>query len=148
MTLSSPELRRFVQRALVDASGTVSPDHAQLASAFNALCEQLRTRLQPLFGTAASTALFARALHVATQEFPWLPDVITKDAAERCLANGKAPGDATLSVGRLEEGLATVLADEIALLSTFVGKDLVLPLVQQAWGVARPTEPARSKDDQ
>ena len=35
---------------------------------------------------------------------------------------------------------AAVLADAIGLLSTFVGEDLVLPLVQQAWGTAMLTE--------
>ena len=41
---------------------------------------------------------------------------------------------------RLEEGLAAVLAHNIALLSAFVGEDLVLPLVQQAWGTAMLAE--------
>ena len=41
---------------------------------------------------------------------------------------------------RLEEGLAAVLAHNIALLNAFVGEDLVLPLVQEAWGTAMLTE--------
>ena len=40
-----------------------------------------------------------------------------------------------LEIDTLEEGLAAVLAHNIGLLSAFVGEDLVLPLVQQAWGV-------------
>jgi hypothetical protein len=42
---------------------------------------------------------------------------------------------AVLEIDRLEEGLAAVLAHNIGLLVAFVGEDLVLPLVQQAWGV-------------
>ena len=41
---------------------------------------------------------------------------------------------------RLQEGLAAVLAHNIALLSAFVGEDLVLPLVQQAWSTAIAAE--------
>jgi hypothetical protein len=33
-------------------------------------------------------------------------------------------------------GLAAVLAFDVGLLVTFVGDDLILPLVQQAWGGA------------
>jgi hypothetical protein len=46
---------------------------------------------------------------------------------------GSRPSDNSRSTQ--EEGLAAVLAHKIGLLNTFVGEDLVLPLVQQAWGV-------------
>lgn len=134
MTLSPPSLRRFVRRALVDATGVASPDPAQLASAFDLLSERLRLQLQPVFGAAAVTALFVRAVHVATLEFPWLRELVRNDH-DPCV------GDRIASVGQLEldtleEGLAAVLAHNIGLLNAFVGEDLVLPLVQQAWGVA------------
>jgi hypothetical protein len=145
MPLSSSNLRRFVRHALMDASGTESPTHEQLAVAFDARSEQLRARLQPLFGAAAITALFARALHVATMEFPWLREVIAKDPNFRSV-NGMP--DSALQTGSFEEGLAALLAHQIGLLSTFVGDDLVLPLVQQAWGATPSAEPASSEDDQ
>ena len=43
---------------------------------------------------------------------------------------------ANLDVNTVHEGLATVLASNIGLLNGFVGEDLVLPLMQQAWGVS------------
>src|SRR5258708_225305 len=86
MILSSPQLRRFVRRRLGEARGGKTLDRPQLASAFNTLCDRLQQRLQPLFGTSAVTALFARALHVATVEFPWLADVIGKNG-DGCSAN-------------------------------------------------------------
>ena len=136
MSLSSPQLRRFVRRALVDAIGAAEPDRTRLASAFNTLCERLRQRLQPLFGTAAVDALFARALQVRTAEFPWLKESVGKEgcSTDVVAAVREVPMD------RLEEGLAAVLAHNIALLSAFVGEDLVLPLVQEAWGTAMLTE--------
>lgn len=133
MPLHSPSLRRFVRRALVDTAGVTDPDPAQLASAFATLCQGLRNRLQPLFGTAAVSALFVRSIDVAVGEHPWLAQILPKDQ-DSCSADTIAtPG--SLDVNMLQEGLATVLACNIGLLSAFVGEDLVLPLVEQAWGV-------------
>lgn len=134
MPLDSPSLRRFVRRALVDATGVADPDRAQLASAFGTLCRRLHDRLQPLFGTAAVSALFVRAVHVATGEYPWLGEM-ARNGRDSCSADRIATLG-SLDVGTLHEGLATVLAHNVGLLSAFVGEDLVLPLVQQAWGVS------------
>src|SRR3954447_2429669 len=87
MALSSPHLRRFVRRSLVAATGAATPDRAQLASAFDMLCDRFRTRLHPVFGTAAIAALFARALQLATAEFRWLAELVRKDG-ERCSLEG------------------------------------------------------------
>jgi hypothetical protein len=133
MPLQSPSLRRFVRRALVDATGVAEPDHAQIASAFNMLCQRLRTRLQPLFGTTAVGALFVRSVHVAAGEYPWLGEIAPK-GQDSCSVDRNATLE-RIDVNTLYEGLATVLAHNIGLLSAFVGEDLVLPLVQQAWGV-------------
>jgi hypothetical protein len=133
MTLSPPSLRRFVRRALVDATGAASPDPAQLASAFDLLCERLRRQLKPLFGAAAANALFVRAVHVAAAEFSWLREVLPSDT-DPCASDRIASVEAP-AIETVEEGLAAVLAHNIGLLNTFLGEDLVLPLVQQAWGV-------------
>jgi hypothetical protein len=132
MSLSPPSLRRFVRRTLVDATGQSSPDRAQLAMSFDLLCEGLRRQLQPLFGTTAVSALFVRALHVATIEFPWLRELLR--GPNPCAVDGIG-GLGPLEIDALAEGLAAVLAHDIGLLTTFVGEDLVLPLVQQAWDV-------------
>src|SRR5437773_2246139 len=101
MSLSSPQLRRFVRRALVDATAAAAPDPRRLASAYNALSGRLRQRLQPLFGTTAVNALVARAGHVAVVEFPWLAEAIGKDGG-----NFSADGLTTVhgvEAGGLEE---------------------------------------------
>jgi hypothetical protein len=134
MPLHSPSLRRFVRRALVDTTGVAEPDRTQLASAFETLCQRLRDQLRPLFGTAAVGALLVRSVHVATGEYPWLGGIVPK-GPDSCSVDGIATLE-NLDVNTLHEGLATVLAHNIGLLSAFVGEDLVLPLVQQAWGVS------------
>jgi hypothetical protein len=131
--VNSPKLRRFVRHALVAATGTTSPNRMQLASAFDVLCDQLRTRLRPLFGATAISALFARALHLSTIEFPWLADVLPKDG-ERCSLDGIDAAAEAIPSQFFEEGLTAVLAHDIGLLATFIGDDFVMPLVQEAWG--------------
>jgi hypothetical protein len=133
MTVSPPSLRRFVRRALAGAAGAASPNREQLGSAFDLLCERLRRHLQPLFGAAAVNALFKRALHVTAGEFSWLRELVPSDH-NPCVGHRIASaGD--LDIETLAEGLAALLAHNIGLLNTFVGEDLVLPLVQQAWGI-------------
>jgi hypothetical protein len=134
MPLSAPSLRRFVRRALVDATGATRPDRTQLASAFDTLCARLRRQLQTVFGISAVDALFARALHVAAVDFPWLRELV-RNGADPC-AGERVASVERFKTDTLEEGLAAVLAHNISLLSAFVGEDLVLPLVQQAWGVS------------
>jgi hypothetical protein len=134
MSLSSLQLRRLVRRTLLERSEAASSSRPPLASAFNTLCERLRDRFQPLFGATAVAALFARAVHVATLEFPWLADVIGKNG-DRCSADVIAALQG-VDMDHVEEGLAAVLAHDIELLRAFVGDDLILPLVRHAWGVA------------
>jgi hypothetical protein len=132
MILSSPSLRRFVRRALVDATGAAAPGRAQLASAFDLLCERLRGQLKPLFGATAVNALFVRAVHVATAEYPWLRELSPSDQ-DPCVSD-RIASLGEVDVETVAEGLAAVLAHNIGLLNALVGEDLVVPLVQQAWG--------------
>jgi hypothetical protein len=141
--MRSTHLRRFVARTLVDATQLAVPDGAALAAAFTKLCERLRSRLQPLFGAAAVAALFARALHLSAAEYPWVVDVVQEDGA-RCALDGLT----TVNSDDVVQGLAALLAHDIALLSTFIGEDMVLPLVQQAWGTeVLPMETVKSEGE-
>jgi hypothetical protein len=148
MTLTSPQLRRFVRRALVDTTGVPAPSVPQIASAFDSLCKRLRTRLQPLFGGVAISALFGRSLHLAVAEFPWLQELVPADT-ERCALDTVPDVEGRFTTEMLQEGLGAILAHDIALLSTFIGEDFVLPLVQQAWGTVSPAaeKSARSEGE-
>ena len=143
---SSPALLRFVVGALIAATSSPAPDPGQIAAAYDARCVELRRRLQPLFGTQAVAALFARALHMAAAEYPWLAEAIPKDH-ERCSPEGleRIPGGLDPAV--MAAGLASVLANQISLLAMLIGDDLVLPLVQEAWAETTPSDAARSNDD-
>src|SRR5437764_1480691 len=75
VAIGSPELQRFVRRTLADIAGLADPPPARLAAAFATLCGGLHKQLEPLFGKQAVAALFARALHMAASEHPWLTEV-------------------------------------------------------------------------
>jgi hypothetical protein len=137
MPLSSPALRRFVQHTLVSSAGPASPDRAHLAASFDVLCERLRARLHPLFGASAIAALYARAVSVATAEFPWLAEVVAKDGTP-CSLDGLERVSGAVDRDALVKGLAAVLAHEIGLLSAFIGEEFVMPLVQAAWESTAP----------
>lgn len=137
----------MVAEALVAATDVAAPTRQQLAAAFALLCERLRARLDPLFGSAAVAALFARALRMAAAEFPWLTEVVPP-GGERCLPEGLARAAEHCDVKVVQDGLSAVLAGEIALLSAFIGDDLVATLVHDAWGGEPPRGPAGNKDPQ
>jgi hypothetical protein len=88
-----------------------------------------------MFGSDAITALFRRAVRVGTLEFPWLADIIPRDT-ELCSVDGLDTAGAHLEPELIAEGLAAVLANDVGLLSTFIGDDLVMPLVEEAWATA------------
>ena len=138
MGSESARLRRFVRHALITVTGDPAPDVAQLRAAFDLLCDQLWRRLRPLFGELAVKALFVRALHVSQTEFPWLQGV-TPDGS-RCALHGLDAVSRDLAAHLLADGLSAILAQKIALLSAFIGEDVVLPLVEQSWGAASLTD--------
>jgi hypothetical protein len=132
MPLSPSQLRAYVSRSLTRAAGTSTPDSAQISAAFDELCERLRSKLRPLFGAEAVSALFGRALHVAASDHPWIRNVVTGEAL--CGSGDDVSALSGLDAERIHNGFVAVLAINIELLNTFIGEDLVLPLVQVAWG--------------
>jgi hypothetical protein len=145
MGLDSARLRRFVRHALVAATDDAAPDGAQLRAAFDVLCDQLWFRLRPLFGELAIRALFARALHLSQAEFRWLEGV-TLESGNRCALQKLDTVSRDLTAHVLADGLAALLAHEIALLSAFIGEDIVLPIVEQSWGAASMTDRSASSE--
>jgi hypothetical protein len=138
MGLESARLRRFVRHAVVAATDDAAPDAAQLRAAFELLCQRLWLRLRPMFGELALRALLARSLHVAQTEHPWLQGV-TLDGSG-CSFNGIDTVSRDLPPHILADGLSAILTQKIALLSAFIGDDVVLPLVEQSWGAASLTD--------
>ena len=128
-------LRRIVRRALAGdrREHAPRPSVAGLADAFDARSDELRQRLNVLFGAAAIDALFVHALRVAGAEHAWLADAVQLAghglSTKGLRQNGKTPGAATV-----EKALVAVLATTLEALVTFIGRDLVLPIIADTWG--------------
>jgi len=128
-------LRLVVRRALASDRRKNVPRLTVdgLADAFDARCDELRKRLNVLFGPAAIDALFAHALRVAGAEHPWLAGAVQQGghglSTKGLRENGTAPG-----AGAVEKALVAILATALEALVTFIGRDLVLPIIADTWG--------------
>ena len=135
MPETSPAARVLARRVLRhEASGRAEP--AALAEAAERADARLRGRLASLIGPTGYTALVARAVYLAQAEVPAL-ERVTVDALATGAEGGlhgvrefaRASGDA----GAAEAGLSAILAHVIGLLVTFIGEDLALRLIREAW---------------
>jgi hypothetical protein len=123
-------LRLAIRALLSNESG-----HAEampVGAAAVALCERLSRTLEPLVGEAGVSALFARSLHLAKSEFPWL-----------ALAQDAAPADAPFTqlricLGRQTpavaiEGASAFIAAFCGLLISLIGDAMTRRLLRDAW---------------
>jgi hypothetical protein len=133
MDASSSRYRQFARGALVKTTNSAAPTHSQLMAAFQTLRERLRQTLLPVFGSTAVEALFDRSRHLATDEFPWFAELLPK-RDERAIDLSKVAGPAAIET--LRDGLAAMLAHDIALLVALIGEDFIRPLIHKAWGAA------------
>ena len=136
----SPAAQVLARRVLRhEAGGRAEP--AALAEAVERADARLRGRLASLIGPTGYTTLVARAVHLARAEVPAL-ECVTVDAPATGAEGGlhgvrefaRASGDA----GAAEAGLSAILAHVVGLLVTFIGEDLALRLVREAWPELAP----------
>jgi hypothetical protein len=105
-----------------------------LADAFDARAEELRQRLNVLFGPAAIDALFAHALRVAGAEHTWLAGAVQQTGHGLSTKGLRENGNAARGAAAVEKALVAVLAAALEALVTFIGRDLVLPIIADTWG--------------
>jgi hypothetical protein len=131
----SPAAQVLARRVLRhEAGGRAEP--AALAEAAERADARLRGRLASLIGQTGYTTLLARAVRLAQAEVPALEHV-TVDAlaigAEGGLHGVREFARATGDADAAEAGLSAILAHVIGLLVTFIGEDLALRLIRDAW---------------
>jgi len=129
----SPSARDLARRALLDTGGG-QREPAALVEAADHAYARLRDRLADLIGVLGYDALVARAVRLAQAESPGLTRVTVAVQAEDGLQGLRAftltsSGDPVAAA----EGLAALLAHIIGLLIVFVGEDLAVRLVREAW---------------
>jgi len=129
----SATARDLARRALLD-TGRGQREPAALVEAADHAYARLRDRLADLIGVLGYGALVARAVRLAQAESPGLTRVTVTAQAEDGLQGLRAftlasSGDPVAAA----EGLAALLAHIIELLIVFIGEDLAVRLVREAW---------------
>jgi hypothetical protein len=107
-------------------------DTPGLAAAAERVCQKLSRRLSRLVSPAGSHAIVSRALHLARVEFPFLEGVRAAGAAEACF-EGLDARLHDIEAGAACKGLLAVMGLLLDLLVGFIGEDLTLRLVREAW---------------
>ena len=129
MNRATPRMRDIAGRLIafeargIKSSGTRTPAACRVG-------EKLRPQLAALMGNVGFSALQSRALALANGQFSWLRAVHVK-------ADGGFQGldavDAQIDPGEFFEGCVVLFAHLLGLLVTFIGEELTLRLVSEAW---------------
>jgi excisionase family DNA binding protein len=129
----SPAARALARRLLLhEAGGRAEP--AALAEAAGRAHGRLHGRLAGVIGATGFATLFARAVQLALPEHPGLRHLRVEAGPAGGLAGlaefaaASAPEPAAAAAG-----LTAMFVNFIGLLGTFIGEDLALRLVRQAW---------------
>jgi len=129
MSRATPQMRDFAERLIAfetrgkKSSGTKTP------AAFQVF-EKLRPHLATLMGKGGFRALLARALALASADVLWLSALHVKaDGSLEQLEDLKAQVDPK----EIVEGCVVLVTELLGLLVAFIGDDLTLRLVREAW---------------
>jgi hypothetical protein len=123
------KLKECARRLLACEAAAAKPGGAKNSTAFR-VCEKLHLALAKLMGAMGFRALLSRALALASAEVHWLGALHIK-------ADGTLEGleevDTKRDRDEIAEGEVVLVAHLLGLLVTFIGPELTLQLVQEAW---------------
>ncbi|MEO5761442.1 MAG: hypothetical protein ABIR28_03935 [Vicinamibacteria bacterium] len=126
----SPELKALARRAAVHEA-SVGFGAAGQGAAFGAV-EKLRVPLSKLIGPAGFSALLTRAIALGGKDVPWLLSLQVN-------ADGSLEGlEAYPNGGAVARGEVVVMNQLVLLLETFIGPELALGLLRDAWPTMDP----------
>ena len=125
----TPEVKALASRLMAYEAGKVTSGGAPRSAAFR-VCDKLRQPISRLAGVAGFRSLLSRALALASGEVRSLKSVhINADG----YLEGLDEGQAQLSRDEEAKGEIVLIAHLLGLLATFIGEELMLRLVQEAW---------------
>ena len=128
----TPPLSEKLARRLLRSEAADLPNAEELAAATARAYARLRTHLAVFLGEQGFDALWRRAIHVAQRERHAWDDAVGEDSSPTLppgLHGALRGGDAAEAHTRLIAAFACF----IALLFTFIGEDLGVRLIYQAW---------------
>lgn len=129
MSLAILKMRDFAERIISYETRKNKSSGTKLL-AVSVVSDNLRPHLATLMGNVGYHALFSRALTLTSAEIPWLRSMHVK-------ADGSFQGldelEAKVDPDEIFEGCVVLLAQLLELLVAFIGEDLTLRLVHEAW---------------
>ena len=129
MSQINPRWRNLTERLITFETKENMPSGTKIPGACLA-SDKLRPHLVSLMGSIGYRALLARALGLAKAEFAWLQGVQIKTDAS---CEGFEELEAHVDPDEFSEGSVVLLSHLLGLLVAFIGEELTLRLVRQAW---------------
>lgn len=129
MSKSASQLKQFARRLLAHEASSSKSAAAHTPTAFR-VCEKLRKPLGKLLGLGGFRALLLRAQALAGMEVPWL-------LALQLKADGSIEGldelEKKFKSPAIAQGEIVLVAQLLALMTTFIGAELTLRLLHDIW---------------
>jgi hypothetical protein len=129
MSCATPEMRNLAQQLVAYESRGSKSAEAKTAPAL-LVCEKLRPVLATLMGNGGFRGLLSRAVVLAALEAPWLKGAQVN--AQGTL-EGLESASTEIDPRQVTEGSVVLIAHALGLLSAFIGEDLTVRFVQEAW---------------
>jgi hypothetical protein len=134
MSRATPQMHQLAKR-LIAHEARENKSSGTISTAIFPVPEKLRPLVAALVGNAGFRVLLSRALVLAKPEVPWLRAVHVK--ADGSLA-GPAEFEAQVDPGTIVAGRIAVLAQLLAMLREFIGENLTMQLIREAWPALFP----------
>jgi hypothetical protein len=143
MTPVPPPLEDFARRLFVHEAGERQRT-SDFVDAMERVCQALHTRLAPLVSVAGFNALFGRAVTLAAREFPFLAGIAI--TAPNCSLDGLRQALEGREPAEMADALVAILAHFLWLLVIFIGENLGMRKVHEAWPDVPSTPPGFSSE--
>jgi len=129
MSQAAPKMRNFAARLIAYETRGKRSSETKTPTAFFVV-DKLRPQLTTFMGNAGFRALLSRALALANAEVPWLRAVHVKaDGSLERLHELREQ----LDPDQIFEGSVVLVAQLLGLLVAFIGEELTLRLMRDAW---------------
>jgi hypothetical protein len=129
MNTARPQMHSLARRVVAHEDSENKSSALPSQAAFP-VPEKLHRPLAALVGNSGFGALLSRALALASAEVPWLGALHVKTDGS---LGGMADLELQADPARIAQGRVAVLAQLLELLREFIGENLTLQLMAEAW---------------
>jgi len=131
MRRARPETHNLALELLAREGGVGGDPEREVAAA-ERVFRKLGEPLSMLVGRAGFQSLLARAINLSAAESPLLRGIVGETLQEDSL-QGLRPALPGADAAEVTEAMVNVVANLLWLLVTFIGRDLSMRLVREAW---------------